>query len=127
MKQINFGYLLFISFVAALGGFLFGYDTAVISGTISQVTEQFGLSSLSSGWYVGRAVMPLNSLTPLVTKNITPGNPLDNRYGDGIICLKGGDLEPESKGIRFPVIEYPVGEFFNEEFFETKKLVYVPV
>lgn len=53
MKQINFGYLLFISFVAALGGFLFGYDTAVISGTISQVTEQFGLSSLSSGWYVG--------------------------------------------------------------------------
>ena len=57
MKQINFGYLLFISFVAALGGFLFGYDTAVISGTISQVTEQFGLSSLSSGWYVGCALI----------------------------------------------------------------------
>lgn len=57
MKQINFGYLLFISFVAALGGFLFGYDTAVISGTISQVTEQFDLSSLSSGWYVGCALI----------------------------------------------------------------------
>lgn len=57
MRQINFGYLLFISFVAALGGFLFGYDTAVISGTISQVTEQFGLSSLSSGWYVGCALI----------------------------------------------------------------------
>ena len=78
-------------------------------------------------YVVSRAVMPLNSLTPLVTKNILPGNPLDNRYGDGIICLKGGDLEPESKGIKFPVIEFPLREFFNEEFFDTKKLVYVPV
>lgn len=58
MKQdINFAYLLFISFVAALGGFLFGYDTAVISGTISQVSAQFGLDALSSGWYVGCALI----------------------------------------------------------------------
>jgi sugar porter (SP) family MFS transporter len=56
-KEINFGYLLFISFVAALGGFLYGYDTAVISGTISQVTAQFGLDSMSSGWYVGCALI----------------------------------------------------------------------
>lgn len=89
-------------------------------GDIGECRERFN-------YVVSRAVMPLNSLTPLVTKNITPGNPLGNRYTDGIICLKGGDLEPESKGIRFPVIEYPVGEFFSEEFFETKKLVYVPV
>ena len=32
-KNVNIGYLVFLSFVAALGGFLFGYDTAVISGT----------------------------------------------------------------------------------------------
>lgn len=89
-------------------------------GDIGECRERFN-------YVVSRAVMPLNSLTPLVTKNITPGNPLGNRYTDGIICLKGGDLEPESKGIRFPVIEYPVAEFFSEEFFETKKLVYVPV
>ena len=31
-STINFGYLIFLSVVAALGGFLFGYDTAVISG-----------------------------------------------------------------------------------------------
>ena len=38
MKQkVHFGYLLFLSFVAAWGGFLFGYDEAVISGTISEV------------------------------------------------------------------------------------------
>ena len=36
--NVNIGYLVFLSFVAALGGFLFGYDTAVISGTIAQVT-----------------------------------------------------------------------------------------
>lgn len=56
-KEINFAYLLFISFVAALGGFLYGYDTAVISGTISQVTEQFGLDAMSAGWYVGCALI----------------------------------------------------------------------
>ena len=38
-STINFGYLIFLSVVAALGGFLFGYDTAVISGTIAQVTQ----------------------------------------------------------------------------------------
>mgnify|MGYP000529641315 FL=1 len=37
-SNINFSYLIFLSVVAALGGFLFGYDAAVISGTISQVT-----------------------------------------------------------------------------------------
>ena len=44
-STINLGYLVFLSVVAALGGFLFGYDTAVISGTIAQVTEQFGLAT----------------------------------------------------------------------------------
>ena len=42
-SNINFSYLIFLSVVAALGGFLFGYDAAVISGTISQVTVKFGL------------------------------------------------------------------------------------
>lgn len=52
-KNVNIGYLVFLSFVAALGGFLFGYDTAVISGTIAQVTVLFHLDTLQQGWYVG--------------------------------------------------------------------------
>lgn len=56
-STINLGYLVFLSVVAALGGFLFGYDTAVISGTIAQVTEQFGLDALQQGWYVGCALV----------------------------------------------------------------------
>ena len=58
MKQnINFSYLIFLSVVAAIGGFLFGYDTAVISGTTSQVTQIFGLDTLQQGWYVGCALI----------------------------------------------------------------------
>ena len=56
-SDINFSYLIFLSVVAALGGFLFGYDAAVISGTISQVTEQFGLDQIQTGWFVGCALV----------------------------------------------------------------------
>ncbi|MDD2436880.1 MAG: sugar porter family MFS transporter [Massilibacteroides sp.] len=57
MGKENMGYIAFLSFVAALGGLLFGYDTAVISGTVSAVTEQFQLSAMQSGWYVGCALV----------------------------------------------------------------------
>lgn len=50
-------YLVILSSIAALGGFLFGYDTAVISGTITQVSQQFGLDALEQGWYVGCALI----------------------------------------------------------------------
>jgi len=53
----NKSYVIFLAMVAALGGFLFGYDTAVISGTITQVTNQFGLDSIQQGWYVGCALI----------------------------------------------------------------------
>ncbi len=53
----NFSYVLFLSFVAALGGILFGYDTAVISGTTASVSAQFGLNEMSKGWYVGCALV----------------------------------------------------------------------
>ena len=56
-STVNFGYLIFLSVVAALGGFLFGYDTAVISGTIAQVTQLFQLDTLQQGWYVGCALV----------------------------------------------------------------------
>lgn len=56
-SSINIRYLLFLSIVAALGGFLFGYDTAVISGTISQVATQFDLDKIQEGWYVGCALI----------------------------------------------------------------------
>lgn len=53
----NLAYVIFLSVVAALGGFLFGYDTAVISGTIEMVASLFGLDVLEKGWYVGCALI----------------------------------------------------------------------
>ena len=53
----NLGYVVFLSLVAALGGILFGYDTAVISGTTAAVSSQFALSEMSKGWYVGCALV----------------------------------------------------------------------
>jgi len=50
-------YVRFISVVAAIGGILYGYDTAVISGTIDFVSNQFSLDTMSTGWYVGSALV----------------------------------------------------------------------
>ncbi|MBD5179926.1 MAG: sugar porter family MFS transporter [Bacteroidales bacterium] len=56
-KEYKFGYILLLSIIAALGGFLFGYDEAVISGTVAEVSKQFSLSSLGKGWFVSSALM----------------------------------------------------------------------
>ena len=58
MKQKNtLGYVIFMAVVAAIGGILFGYDTAVISGTTSIVKNQFQLTDMMEGWYVGCALI----------------------------------------------------------------------
>lgn len=58
MKQKNtLGYVIFMAVVAAIGGILFGYDTAVISGTTEMVRSQFGLTDMTEGWYVGCALI----------------------------------------------------------------------
>lgn len=50
-------YLVGLSIIAALGGFLFGYDTAIISGTISHVNDQFDLNLAAQGWFVSSALV----------------------------------------------------------------------
>jgi SP family arabinose:H+ symporter-like MFS transporter len=50
-------YVIWLSIVASIGGFLFGYDTAVISGTVDQVAKQFRLDEMMVGWYVGCALV----------------------------------------------------------------------
>ena len=57
MRQKVGSYVVFLSVVAAIGGILFGYDTAVISGTTEIVKMQFGLSTGMEGWYVGCALI----------------------------------------------------------------------
>src|SRR6185437_7400633 len=56
MKKSN-TYLYLVCLVAALGGFLFGFDTAVISGTVSLVKHDFNLDANYEGWFVSCALL----------------------------------------------------------------------
>lgn len=53
----NKSYLLLVCFIAALGGFLFGFDTAVISGTLTFVVNHFRFSTYMEGWFVSSALL----------------------------------------------------------------------
>lgn len=57
MNKDRLIYLIFTTFVAALGGLLFGFDMAVISGVIPFVKEQFSLSAGAEGWFVSSALI----------------------------------------------------------------------
>ncbi len=74
---------------------------------------------------VSRAVMTLDQLLPLVRRNISRTN--RNAYGNGLIVLKGGDLKEEIRKTRADVMDYDLPCYFSEPFFETKKLLYIPV
>ena len=72
---------------------------------------------------VSRAVMPLTDLLKLIRKNISPKQ--QNALPNGLICLKGGELEKETMPVKNKTTMWNLKEFFGEEFFETKKVVYV--
>lgn len=76
-------------------------------------------------YVVSRAVMTLDALVPLIVKNISPVS--RNKYANGLICLKGGDLADEIKATRRPVSDYPICEFFDHPYFSTKTLIYMPI
>ncbi len=57
MEQGNKLYLTLITLIAATGGFLFGFDMAVISGALTFVQEQFVLSAVQEGWFVSSALI----------------------------------------------------------------------
>jgi MFS transporter, SP family, arabinose:H+ symporter len=57
LSQGSFAYMMSAALTAALGGFLFGFDTAVISGTVDAVQQQFAMSALMKGWFVSSAIL----------------------------------------------------------------------
>lgn len=74
---------------------------------------------------VSRAVMPLTDLLKIIRKNIASKQ--QNALPNGLICLKGGELSNETMPVKNLVEMWDLKDYFEEEFFETKKVVYVGI
>ena len=74
---------------------------------------------------VSRAVMPLGDLLKIIRKNIRKEQ--HNALPNGLICLKGGELQNEVMPVKHQTLIYDLKDYFKEEFFETKKVVYVTI
>jgi sugar porter (SP) family MFS transporter len=78
-------YIIWLAVVASLGGFLFGYDTAVISGTLAFVRTQFGLAAAMEGWYVSSALVGCIA-------GVSVAGWLSDKYGRKRVLLLAGIL-----------------------------------
>ena len=72
---------------------------------------------------VSRAVMQMGDLVRLVRKNVH--HEQRNSLPKGLICLKGGDIQQEMRPFKHCCDVWPLHTYFEEEFFETKKVAYV--
>ena len=90
-------------------------------GEAPQPTE--GLFPRRFDFIVSRAVMPLADLVKICRPHITQDS--HNALPNGLIALKGGELEHEAAAVRAEKIITPLSNFFDEEYFKTKKVVYV--
>lgn len=86
-----------------------------------RVEEEKGLFD----FVVSRAVVPMNELERLCRKNIQRVQ--NNSLPNGILCLKGGDLQEELKPYKQRIEVYNLSDTFKEDFFETKRVVYLPL
>ena len=74
---------------------------------------------------VSRAVMPLPDLVKLMRKNISKDQ--RNALPNGVICLKGGDLQAELQPYHKIVETTDISQFFSEEWFKEKYVIYLPL
>lgn len=101
----------------------------------NEVIAALGLTNVTTEWaraenvkekydfVVSRAVMPLADLVKLIRKNIDKDS--KNAMPNGLICLKGGELAHEVMPMKSHTLITDLSDYFEEEFFETKKVVYV--
>ena len=102
-------------------------DIATQSG-LTNVTFQHGDVKEVKGAFdfvVSRAVMPLGDMVPLVRRLISRHQ--KNSLPNGLLCLKGGDVGAEVAPWRKEVIVDDLSLYFKEPFFETKKIIYLPI
>ena len=101
------------------------------------IAEQIGLTNVTFqhgdvkevkgkfDFVVSRAVMDLGDMVPLIKRLIDPVD--RNAVPNGLICLKGGDLSGEIAKYRKQVLVDDLSSYFKEEFFKTKKVLYLPI
>lgn len=82
---------------------------------VEQIPESFD-------YVISRAVTEMPQFVKWIWSKIERGE--RGTLPNGILYLKGGDLKEELAATRMKWREYPISEFFDEEFFETKKVVY---
>ena len=74
---------------------------------------------------VSRAVMPLPDLVKIIRKNISKNQ--RNAMMNGVICLKGGNVEAEVQPYRRIVEVSDISQWFTEEWFHEKNVIYLPL
>ena len=95
---------------------------------LNNVTLQHGDIKEVKGvfdYVVSRAVMPLPDMVPLVRRLITRQQ--RNAIPNGLICLKGGELDDELRPYAKQVLIEDLNTYFEEDFFATKKIVFLPI
>ena len=102
---------------------------------VNGITESLGLTNVQGihervekipgqfDFILSRAVAPLADLLFWTKDKLNPEN--NNELSNGWICLKGGDLSDELSKIKKHIRSYSISEWFDEPFFETKKIIYV--
>lgn len=74
---------------------------------------------------VSRAVMPLPDLVKIIKKNISKRQ--QNALPNGVVCLKGGDVQAETHPFRHIMETADIHQWFEEEWFKEKYCIYVPL
>ena len=95
---------------------------------LTNVTFQHGDVKEVKGKFdfvVSRSVMDLGEMVPLVRRFIDSED--RNAVPNGLLCLKGGDLSGEISQYRNKVLIDELSSYFKEEFFKTKKVIYLPL
>lgn len=99
---------------------------------VTAVAEELGLDNVTAvtkraeeetgkyDYVTGRAVTGFGNFVKLTGKNV------EKKPGNGIICLKGGDLEQELKPFRGRIKVWEISQFFSEPYFDSKKIIYLP-
>ena len=69
--------------------------------------------------------MPLPDLLKLIRKNIKKNN--ENALPNGLLCLKGGEITKRTRTVKKTSIVFDLKDYFKEDYFDTKKVVYVQI